>query len=572
MKGDVTVLCRSTKQELRDGGARLNLAPLQAFTTIPFSVIGCAMWLGTARVALALVVCAASCQTVWAQAKTSQHPEIFTSDELVRLYDEEPLPASLLQKLTSLRTTPVVHNAASARGAKPIKPDPQKLGKVLRVAVWNIERGLNFNAVRAALVGPEQLTRLLDRQKFPPGSAARADILRQATLLRQSDVLVLNEVDWGVKRTGYRDVAGELATATGMNYAWGVEFVEVDPLATGTETFDEVDAAERADLVRNIAVDKSRAHNLHGTAILSRYPLSNVRLVPFEKQGYDWYAGEKKAVSKLEAGKRKGAGIAFSEKIAREVRRGGRMMLLADIEDAEFPGGRVTIAATHLEDKAKPEGRVRQLEELLSYIKDIPHPVVVAGDMNTSGSDATPTSFQREVKRRMGSTSFWVSKSVKYATGAGLLYDVTLGAIKARRTKNDPTVRSVRFVSENPEEQFFTALKEFRFADGGSFDFRGAEEFSVGGKQDTLSDSNERDSKGFVPTFALEGKVDVELKLDWIFVRPARLTDPDDRAQSYLFAPRFGRTLKALNHGVKGRISDHNPIIVDLPFAEPRAR
>ncbi len=549
--------------------------PLQPFIVIIifFNIIGRVPRLALALAALALTVYAASFQTARAQTKTSKEPEPFTYEELVQLYEQEPLPDALRQKLERLRTTPFVSNAATARGTRPLKPDVPRLGRVLRVAEWNIERGLNFNAVRAALLGPEALARLLDRTKYPPGSEARADILSQASLLKQSDVIVLNEVDWGVKRTGYRDVARELASALGMNYAWGVEFVEVDPLATGTEQFEDVeDTAERAAFVKNIAVDKSRARNLHGTAILSRYPLTNVRLVPFEHQGYDWYAGELKKVSKLEAGKRKGSALVFGEKITREVRRGGRMMLLADIEDAGIPGGRVTIVATHLEDKAKPEGRVEQLEELLSHIKDIPHPVVVAGDMNTSGSDATPVSFDRAVKQRMGSGAFWVNRGIKYATGVGLLYDVTLGAVKRQRTKNDPTVKSVKFVSENPEENFFTTLKGFRFADGGAFDFRGAEEFSSGGRQDTLSDSNERDSKGFVPTFALEGKLSVEFKLDWIFVKPARLTDPDDRAQDYLFAPRFGRTFKALNQSVKDRISDHNPIVSDLPFAEPRAR
>jgi endonuclease/exonuclease/phosphatase family metal-dependent hydrolase len=249
----------------------------------------------------------------------------------------------------------------------------------------------------------------------------------------QADVIVLNEVDWGVKRTGYRDVARELAAALRMNYAWGVEFVEIDPLETGTEDFEGIDEPERAQLVKNIAVDKARALNLHGTAILSRYPLSNVRLVPFVNQGYDWYASEKKKISKLEAGRRKGAALVFNEKIAREVRRGGRMMLLADVEDARIPGGRVTIVATHLEDKAKPSARVKQLEELLAYVKDVPHPVIIAGDMNTSGTDAAPTSFENEIKKRLGSSSFWITQGVKYATGVGLLYDVTLGAVRRVR-------------------------------------------------------------------------------------------------------------------------------------------
>jgi len=32
-----------------------------------------------------------------------------------------------------------------------------------------------------------------------------------------------------------------------------------------------------------------------------------------------------------------------------------------------------------------------------------------------------------------------------------------------------------------------------------------------------------------------------------------------------VFAPQFGRTLKTLNRSLKDRISDHNPMIVDLP-------
>src|SRR6185369_67759 len=132
------------------------------------------------------------------------------------------------------------------------------------------------------------------------------------------------EVDWGLKRTGYRNVVKDLATATRMNYAYGVEFVEVDPLTLGTETLEGETSADREAMVKNTAVDKSRTLGLHGNAILSRFPLSNVRILRFKNQGHDWYADEKKGVSKLEAGKNKAAGAVFSEKIAREVRRGNR--------------------------------------------------------------------------------------------------------------------------------------------------------------------------------------------------------------------------------------------------------
>jgi hypothetical protein len=345
-----------------------------------------------------------------------------------------------------------------------------------------------------------------------------------------------------------------------------VEFVEVDPLTLGTETLEGETSSDKAQIIKNLAVDKRRTLGLHGTAILSRFPLRNTRIVRLVNQGHDWYHEEKDGISKLEEGKRKGAKLVFGEKIMREVRRGGRMMLLADIADASIPGGAVTVVATHLEGKGKPSERVKQLQEVLSEIQSIEHPVVLAGDMNTSGTDSTPTSFEREVKKRLGSTKFWATQGIKYATGVGLFYDITIGLVKMQRTKNDPTVKSVRFVSENPEEKFFDTLKDFRFADGNAFDFRGSKTHSTGASGETLSDSNERGDKGFVSTLELKGKFDIEMKLDWIFVKPLKLSDPDDRDQPFVFAPQFGRTLKTLNYSLKDRISDHNPLIVDLPL------
>jgi endonuclease/exonuclease/phosphatase family metal-dependent hydrolase len=384
--------------------------------------------------------------------------------------------------------------------------------------------------------------------------------------LSRADVVILNEVDWGVKRTNYRNVAKELATAMQMNYVFAVEFVEVDPLTLGTETLEGETSADKQEMIKNLAVDKTRTLGLHGTAILSRFPLRNSRVVRFINQGHDWYLDEKNGVSKLEKGKRKGAKLVFGDKIMREVRRGGRMMLLAEISDSSIPGGAVTVVATHLESRAKPSARLKQLEEVLAHIQNTDHPVIFAGDMNTSGSDSTPTSFDREVKKRLGSTKFWATQGIKYATGVGLIYDITVGLVKMQRTRNDPTVKSVRFVSENPEEKFFDTLKDFRFADGNAFDFRGSRNHSVGGSRETLSDSNERGRKGFVSTLELKGKFNIEMKLDWIFVKPLNLTDPDDRDQPFVFAPQFGRTLKTLNYSLKDRISDHNPLIVDLPL------
>ena len=499
-----------------------------------------------------------------------QAPELFTYAELVQLYETQNLPNDLQVKLDRLLTTPFVSNSG-ARGGQVALPKSQQLGTFLRVVQWNIERGIEFDAIRAALGDTARFGRLIDSSAHPRGSNDRKEILQQVALLKQADVIVLNEVDWGMKRTEYRNVAAELAAALRMNYAYGVEFVEVDPIALGTEEFEEVSDADRAKLKTDIAVDKSRYRGLHGTAILSRYPLENVRLQQFEQQPHDWYKEERESVKPLEAGKRKASDVVFREKVQREVRRGGRMMLTAEITDGRFPGGRVTIVATHLEDKTKPEGRRKQLEELFRRISETSATVVVAGDMNTSTHDGTPLSIERALKNRLGSKSFWAKQALGILTGVRLP-TLLLTGMNTYRTQADPTVRSIPLVASNPEAEFFDKLKDFRFADGNAFDFRGESERSIGGKDGPLANSNERGDKGFVTTFEVERTIAFvgKFKLDWIFVKPLGLTEPYAKDAPHKFAPHFGRTLKAINEAPKERISDHAPIMVDLPLAEPQ--
>jgi len=247
------------------------------------------------------------------------------------------------------------------------------------------------------------------------------------------------------------------------------------------------------------------------------------------------------------------------------------MMLTADIADERIPGGRMTIVATHLEDKTEPEGRRRQLEELLNRISGANATVVVAGDMNTSTHDGTPLSFEHALKNRLGSKSFWAKQALGIVTGVKLP-TLLLTGMNTYRTQADPTVQSIPLIASNPEAEFFEKLKDFRFADGNSFDFRGERERSIDGKDDPLANSNQRGDKGFITTFEVERTIAFvgKFKLDWIFVRPPSLTEPYAEDQPHRFAPHFGRTLRMLNEALKDRISDHAPIMVDLPLAEPR--
>jgi hypothetical protein len=295
------------------------------------------------------------------------------------------------------------------------------------------------------------------------------------------------------------------------------------------------DRAEMIAYIKQIMTpDPKRYRGLHGTAILSRYRLENVRLIPFLTRAHDWYAEEKK-ISIPEKAEGKVSGAVFKEQLVRQVRRGGRTMLLADIADPDFPSGRVTVVATHLEDVTMPANRQKELQEILDEIGGIDHPVILAGDMNTSTHTGVPISVTRALKQRLGNGKWWAEQgaiqAVRYTTPFGWAYDVSLGAIGFMRKVDDPTRASIPLVGDNPEAKFFGMLERFRFADGSAFDFRGDSKRSYQDRTGTLANSNERSEKGFVPTSELEktfGPVG-QYKLDWMFIRPGSLMKPKKR-------------------------------------------
>jgi len=122
---------------------------------------------------------------------------------------------------------------------------------------------------------------------------------------RNADVWILNEVDWGVKRTQYREVIRELGETLNMNWAFGVEFLEVDSKQLGTDAFDDGEEQDsRQNLLEEFKVDKDRLRALHGNAVLSRYPIRSARLVPFTI-GYDWFKESKIRPLERGSGKRR---------------------------------------------------------------------------------------------------------------------------------------------------------------------------------------------------------------------------------------------------------------------------
>ncbi len=525
---------------------------------------------GILCLAAAFLVVPAFSQSVSTASEQASGPRFLSFDELTQVARVAEPKGVLAEKLNEILTTPFIGNDAGVNSAGPHRPAVQGLGVVLRAVSWNIERGLNFDLIQSALGNPEQFQQ---DSEYQNRAGNKNEVVRsQLRTLGEADVLILNEVDLGMKRTGYHDVSRDLAAALHMNYAYGAEFVEVDPIFDlGIETIPLSDQNEARRLQQDLKVDPAQYRGLHGNAVLSRYPIERARIVRLPAC-YDWYGKEANAIAKLEQGKRWSAGKLFRERIEREVRRGGRMALIVDLAVPELPAGRLTVVSVHLENKCPPACRQRQMKALLSVLHPLDDPVVLAGDLNTSGADATPTSVRNEIMKRVADYRFWVNQAIFWFSPVSVPH-YFIFPFRYFHQYLDPTAWHFPFFWENRERGIFRSLEEFRFDDGYAFDFRGRPERTLNRKGRTLADSNQRGRKGFVPTYAFEknyGGWMGNFKLDWFLVKPF-IKDPRAPQQSYRFAPHFPITMNELNQSVVDRISDHPPMSVDLPLNEPVA-
>jgi endonuclease/exonuclease/phosphatase family metal-dependent hydrolase len=180
-----------------------------------------------------------------------------------------------------------------------------------RIAAWNLERGIHYSGQLQAF--------------------------QQGPYLSEADVLLLTETDVGMARSGNRNIARDLARELRMSHAFSPCYIN---LAKGSGV--EFDA------------EGENESGLHGNAILSRYPLSNVRSV-FLKNGKDKMKG-------------------------REKRLGQQTAVVAEVE---FPDRAVTTVAVHLDANSSQQHRADQMADVLAAIADR-SPAVIGGDWNTT--------------------------------------------------------------------------------------------------------------------------------------------------------------------------------------------
>ncbi len=445
-------------------------------------------------------------------------------DDLLKLRNNVRPSGNLSHKLQKQLATPYIYNYSASE-------KNQIYRSYLRLAHWNIQRGLNLDVIKALLSDHQSYyysyKKNIDKDKLEK-------FKNELDTFVNSDIISLNEVDIGIPRTKYKNVVSELAETLHYNYAFATEFVELDPL-----------------LGKKIKVDPEKYLGLHGNAVLSKFPIHSAKIIRLP-ECYKWYEAETGHKSPIEHIRRFSAKTVFKQQIVDEVRHGSRCALIADIE---LPTKEiVTVVSTHLEDRCYPSGRFKQTQVVFENIKHLNRPVIVAGDFNTSTTDAAPISVKKEIIKRLRDPHF-IARQAAIAAVPGIPVASNFVAIaisKALQYK-DPAAPSIPVLFPNQERRLFKYVKDFKFIDGEKFDLRGDK--SSNGKTGLLANSNERQLKGFESTFKFEKpRIIAYYKLDWLFVKP----------KAGRFEPYNGQTLQLLNHAYDGRISDHEPMTVDL--------
>lgn len=178
---------------------------------------------------------------------------------------------------------------------------------------WNIERGIQLDGIINAL--------------------------KNNSDLKNKDLLLLTELDYGMARSGNRFVAKEIADALKMNFAFAPVYIALQK-GSGVEEFAEGE----------------NRNSIHGLAMFSRYLMTNVHAVPLPN-GKDKMWGKEKRIGHLRA-------------------------LIADIEHPAATFRAVTI---HLDAHCSRAHRRRQMQIILDHLDTLPPlPTILGGDWNTT--------------------------------------------------------------------------------------------------------------------------------------------------------------------------------------------
>ncbi|HKS26362.1 MAG TPA: endonuclease/exonuclease/phosphatase family protein [Pyrinomonadaceae bacterium] len=184
----------------------------------------------------------------------------------------------------------------------------------VRATAWNIERGTRLESI--------------------------IEVLTEHPSIRESDLLLLTELDYGMARSRNRFVAREIAEALQMNYAFAPCYLSL---------------VKGSGLEYSTAGDNTQA--LHGNALFSRYPIRGAHQLALPN-GKDKMRGKEK-------------------------RLGAQRAVIADVL---HPLGEFRAVSLHLDAHSTQRHRHLQMKLLLEHLETLSPqlPVIIGGDWNTS--------------------------------------------------------------------------------------------------------------------------------------------------------------------------------------------
>jgi len=497
----------------------------------------------------------------------SSTPTLLNFDELTTLLKTYGQETKASQKADKLFSTPYIDNSHYQKHGLAKPNTYTKIGKALRISTWNIEKSRKVSEVANALTSEKYFISQL-KDKTVNNKKRLTEALRQRTALAASDILLCQEMDIGHCRSHYLFAAKHLADKLGMNFVYAPQQLEVDPVYLGQKhiTFDNKNLSD--DDCHLTHAKRDQYKGVFGVAVMSRYPIKRVQVFPLKSQPYDWYTGEIKKPDFLEKLRRLTSEKVFKSKISREVKVGGRGFTRVDLHVPGVPHETISVINIHLEIKVQPKQRHEQMKEILAYIADIKNPVVMAGEFNNSTHDVSSTSIKRASKRTATNPQNILSAVMHFAD-VNMVGQIRRSFNLIKNFKN-PLALHTPAILPNKRQSLFKLIENYRFNDGGAFDFRGDRDKSANKNPGVLANSNQRNLfKGFTFTFKVpksRGPLGRD-RLDWIFVK-SFLTHPKDPEGSYQLAPHYGQTFQAMNKTAKDQYSDHDPISILLPLEE----
>jgi endonuclease/exonuclease/phosphatase family metal-dependent hydrolase len=233
--------------------------------------------------------------------------------ELAQFDSTKALKSSPLYAKLQLEIERVLTSIAEESFA-PEAPAKSSHAPFIRATAWNIERGLRLESI--------------------------IRVLREHPMLRDSDALLLTELDYGMARTNNRFVAREIAEALELNYVFAPCYINLNK-GSGLE----------------VHTSGENRQALHGNALFSRYPLRRAHSLSLPNGKDKMKGGEKRLGSQAVA-----------------------------IADMEHPAGAVRMVSLHLDAHSTQRHRHMQMRLVLDHLEGLrPQlPVLIGGDWNTS--------------------------------------------------------------------------------------------------------------------------------------------------------------------------------------------